>query len=281
MKHSFLELYDTLTGERREILRTEKQINAPFFRSDDELCYNADGLIYRICLGTGEVDQIPAGSCCHSNNDHLFSPDGRYLAISDEVPGIGSKIWLIDTQGVDEPRLLTPNEICYLHGYSPDGKTVLYTSKRNGTCDIYSLSIDGPEETRLTFGEGHNDGAEYSPDGKYIYFNSTRGGTMDCYRMDSDSKNVKRLTDNGRNNWFPHVSPDGTSVVYLSYSADVQPDKHPPDKNVQLRKMNADGSGDCCIADIYGGQGTINVNSWMPGGRWFAFVRYAAEEASL
>ena len=274
MKHSILEIFDTATGKRHEILRTDEHINAPFFRSDSELCYNAGGLIYRMRLDSGETCVIPTGNCTHSNNDHLFSPDGRYLAISDEVPGIGSKIWLLDLERESEPRLLTPDNICYLHGYSPDGSTLLYTSKRNGTCNIYSLSIDNSEENRLTFGEGHNDGAEYSPDGRYIYFNSTRGGQMDCYRMDAEGKNPIRLTDNGRNNWFPHISPDGTAVVYLSYSTEVQSDKHPPDKNVQLRKMNADGTGDCCIAEIFGGQGTINVNSWMPGGRYFAFVRY-------
>ena len=274
MKYSILEIFDTETGERREICRTDEHINAPFFHSDNELCYNAGGLIYRIRLDSGETCVTPTGSCTHSNNDHLFSPGGRYLAISDEVPGLGSKIWLIDLQGESEPRLLTPDTICYLHGYSPDGKALLYTSKRNDTCDIYSLSIDGLEETRLTFGEGHNDGAEYSPDGRYIYFNSTRGGLMDCYRMDADGKIPVRLTGNGRNNWFPHISPDGTAVVYLSYSAEVQPYKHPPDKNVQLRMMNPDGTGDRCLLKLYGGQGTLNVNSWMPGGRYFAFVRY-------
>lgn len=262
MKYSILELYNIATGERRELARFNGVINAPFFLSDTELCYNSDGLIYRLRLDTGETDVIPTGNCTHSNNDHLFSPNGRYLAISDEIPGIGSKIWLIDMQEKNEPRLLTPNDICYLHGYSPNGKSILYTSKRNGTCDIYALSVDSLEETRLTFGDGHNDGAEYSPSGKHIYFNSTRGGLMDCYRMDADGKDHVRLTKSGRNNWFPHISPDCKTIVYLSYdAADVQPDKHPPDKNVQLRKMNANGTGDCCIAEIFGGQGTINVNS--------------------
>ena len=274
MKHSILELFDTETGQRREILRTDEHINAPFFRSDNELCYNAGGLIYRIQLDSGEVNVIPTASCTHSNNDHLFSPDGRFLAISDEVPDIGSKIWLIDLQSEATPRLLTSDNICYLHGYSSDGRHILYTSKRNGTCDIYSLSVDSLEETRITFGEGHNDGAEYSPDGRYIYFNSTRDGLMDCYRMDADGKNPVRFTDNGRNNWFPHISPDEKTVVYLSYGANVQPDKHPPDKQLEIRQMNADGTGDHSLLKLFGGQGTLNVNSWMPSGRYFAFVRY-------
>lgn len=274
MKYSILELYDTLTDERKVILEGETPINAPFWMDDNSLCFNSEGLIYCNSIRTGLTWQIPTDPCTHSNNDHLFSPDGRYLAISDEVPGVGSKIWLVDTKSADSPRLLTPDTVCYLHGYSPEGKTILYTSKRGGKCNIYSLALTDGRETQLTDAPGHNDGAEYSPSGKYIYFNSARDGLMDCYRMDSDGKNVTRLTSNGRNNWFPHISPDGKTIVYLSYGTDVEPDKHPPDKNVEIRMMNSDGTNDRCILKLFGGQGTMNVNSWIPGGRWFAFVRY-------
>ena len=274
MKYSILELYDTLTEERQVILEGETPINAPFWQDNDSLCFNSEGIIYRHSLRTGLTQQIPTDPCTHSNNDHLFSPDGRYLAISDEVPGVGSKIWLVDTDYTASPCLLTPDTVCYLHGYSPDGKTILYTSKRDGKCNIYSLSLTDGLETQLTDAPGHNDGAEYSPCGKYIYFNSTRDGMMDCYRMDSDGKNAIRLTSNGRNNWFPHISPDGKTIVYLSYDAEVESDKHPPDKNVEIRMMNSDGTGDRCLLRLFGGQGTMNVNSWMPSGGKFAFVRY-------
>jgi len=54
----------------------------------------------------------------------------------------------------------------------------------------------------------------------------------------------------------------------------VQPGEHVPHKNIELRLMNADGSGLRTIAAFFGGQGTINVNSWSPDSRKFAFVRY-------
>ncbi len=274
MKYSILELYDIVTGERKTVIRSEKPINAPFFKSDSELCFNREGLIYRFHLYTGDTDIIPTDPCTHSNNDHLFSPGGRYLAVSDEVPGEGPRIWLIDTESIYQPKLLTPTPSCYLHGYSPDGETILYTSRRDGKCDIYALSLTDGRETQLTDAPGHNDGAEYSHSGKFIYFNSTRDGMMDCYRMDADGKNQIRLTDNGRNNWFPHISPDGKAIVYLSYDAEVEADRHPPDKNVEIRIMNSDGANDRCILRLFGGQGTINVNSWMSDSQKFAFVRY-------
>ena len=84
-----------------------------------------------------------------------------------------------------------------------------------------------------------------------------------------------RLTDNGRNTWFPHISPDGRVIADISYDPrEVEPGNHPPDKNVEIRRMNPDGSGDMTVVKFFGGQGSLNVNSWMPDGKRLAFVRY-------
>ena len=54
----------------------------------------------------------------------------------------------------------------YWHGWSPDGKTLVYCAERDGEFDIYTIPVDGGEETRLTTAKGLDDGPEYSPDGK-------------------------------------------------------------------------------------------------------------------
>lgn len=51
----------------------------------------------------------------------------------------------------------------YLHGWSPDGKELAYCAERNGNYDIYTIPVEGGEETRLTTAEGLDDGPEYSP----------------------------------------------------------------------------------------------------------------------
>jgi Tol biopolymer transport system component len=162
----------------------------------------------------------------------------------------------------------------YLHGWSPDGSTLSYCASRDGEFDVYVIPAEGGEEKRLTFTPGLDDGPEYSPDGKRIYFCSVRAGHMDCYFMDTNGENVCRLTDNGRNNWFPHISPDGKTVAYISYGDEIAPGDHPADKWVELRLMTADGENDRLAVRLFGGQGTINVNSWMPDSRHLAFVRY-------
>ena len=273
---SIIECLDTKTGETKELLRLEGRFEAPFFRGAEEMFYNGGGAIYRHNLTTGVTERIDTGFCTRCNNDHVLSPDGEYLAVShDAEEDYYSRIYILPLDGSAPPRQITPLPFSYLHGWSPDGSTLVYCASRAGEFDVYAISAEGGEETRLTFAPGLDDGPEYAPDGKRIYFCSVRSGHMDCYAMDPDGGNVCRLTDNGRNNWFPHISPDNSTVAYVSYDGqEVAPGDHPADKWVELRLMNADGSCDRTALRLFGGQGTLNVNSWMPDSRHLAFVRY-------
>jgi len=60
--------------------------------------------------------------------------------------------------------------------------------------------------------------------------------------------------------------------VFLTYSADVK--GHPENKDVMLRMMNLKDKKITVLAKLFGGQGTMNVPSWSPDGRQFAFVSY-------
>lgn len=159
-----------------------------------------------------------------------------------------------------------------------DGKELAYCAFRQvdgkQTVDIYTIPASGGQEKRLTT-EGFNDGPEYSPDGKHIWFISTRSGLMQLYRMNTDGSEIKQMTFEDYNNWFGHVSPDCKKVVNLSYrKGDLQPNEHLPNMQVQLWLMNYDGSNRRKILEFFGGQGSINVNSWSGDSRYFAFVSY-------
>ena len=64
----------------------------------------------------------------------------------------------------------------------------------------------------------------------------------------------------------------GKWIVYLAYPSDIQNTGHPWYKKVYLKLMPASGGVPKTIAYVYGGQGTINVPSWSPDGRYIAFV---------
>ena len=95
--------------------------------------------------------------------------------------------------------------------------------------------------------------------------------------MDPDGKNHTQLTDDQFSNWFAHPSPDGKYVVYLSYLQD-QGESHPPMKEVALKLMDLKSRMVKTLATFTGGQGTINVPSWSPDSKHFAFVSYREKQ---
>ena len=100
------------------------------------------------------------------------------LGLSSGVKELGgSIIWTVPLSG-GTPKQITTKGPTYLHGWSPDGKNLVFTGSRNNDYDIYSVPSAGGPEVQLTTAKGLDDGPEYTPDGKYIYFNSNRTGTM-------------------------------------------------------------------------------------------------------
>ena len=98
---------------------------------------------------------------------------------------------------------------------------------------------------------------------------------MQVWRMGENGENPSQMTHSDANNWFPHMSPDGRKVVYLSFTrGELDPMEHLPNMQVQLRMMNADGTDDHRLLSFFGGQGSINVNSWAPDSRRVAIVLY-------
>lgn len=274
---SVLQAYDTDTG-KAEVLRVfDYHIEAPNWHPDGKtLIYNSLGGIFSYNLAAGESTEIDIAPCRYANNDHVLSRDGKTLVISAGTEeSYASRCWILPVSG-GKPRLVTENAPSYLHGISPDGQTLAYCAERGGNYDVYTISSAGGVETRLTDAEGLDDGPEYSPDGKHIWFNSVRSGLMQVWRMNADGTEQTQMTfDDDKNTWFPHVSPDGERVVMISYyKGDVESGDHPPGKNIELRLMNYDGSGLKTIVKAFGGQGTINVNSWSPDSSRFAFVTY-------
>ena len=278
---SFLEIFDIETGKSELLDEFERVIEAPNWSVDGKfLTFNSEGRIYKYEIASGDVTEVPSYFVDNCNNDHVLSPDGEGLFVSHHTKEDGlSRIYKIYFDG-RMPKLVTPLAPSYLHGITPDGKMLTYCAERNGEYDIYTIPAVGGNETQLTTAFGLNDGPEYDCDGEYIWFNSVRTGRMQAWRMKADGSEQTQMTfDAHWNTWFPHISPDRTKVVMLAYhERDVRPGEHVPNKNVEIRLMTgSDKTGwsePRTILKLFGGQGTINVNSWAPDSKKFAYVRY-------
>jgi regulation of enolase protein 1 (concanavalin A-like superfamily) len=273
---SRLETLDVDTGERRVLWETPEPIEAPNWTPDGTtLIYNSRGRLFRFSLADGTTVPLDTGFATRCNNDHVLSFDGTMMGISHHAPEAGGKsvIYVLPATG-GVPRRVTEHGPSYLHGWSPDGRSLVFTGERDGEFDIYRVPAEGGAEVRLTSAEGLDDGSEYSPDGAWIYFNSARTGRMQLWRMRPDGTGQERLTHGELNDWFPHVSPDGKRLVFLTFGPEVAADDHPYYRHVYLRMMPAEGGEPKVVAYLYGGQGTINVPSWSPDNRRVAFVSH-------
>jgi len=269
---STLETINIESKDRRVVYTTSKHIEAPNWSRDGKyFLFNSDGHIFKLPISGGKAEEINTGSAVKCNNDHGISPDGTQLAISDQSETASSIIYTLPIEG-GTPKRITENSPSYWHGWSPDGKTLAYCAERNGEFDIYTIPAGGGKETRLTTAPGLDDGPDYSPDGNFIYFNSERTGTMQIWRMKPDGSEQEQITSDEYNNWFAHPSPDAEWIVFLSYEKDIN--GHPPNKDVMLRMMPAEGGEIQVLAKLFGGQGTINVPSWAPDSKYLAFVSY-------
>lgn len=276
---SRLEIVD-LTGGRTLVFSAAEVIEAPNWSADGQwLVFNAGGQLFKIGPIGGDPQHIDTGHLKDLNNDHVLSPDGSTIYVSSDdghlyaVPFEGGSVRRVSN---DHP---TPHHY-YLHGISPDGLTLSYVAveKPDGErmVNVFTIPSAGGPDERLTRLMVPNDGPEYSPDGQWIYFNSEMAasgpGHAQIFRMRTDGSGIEQLTFDERVNWFPHCSPDGKLIAYLSYPEGTI--GHPADKDVILRLMSPDGQERQDLARFFGGQGTINVNSWSPDSQKLAFVSY-------
>jgi dipeptidyl aminopeptidase/acylaminoacyl peptidase len=112
--------------------------------------------------------------------------------------------------------------------WSPDGKHLLFVSNRtqwpdsNHNTDIYVVSAEGGEPTKLTTNEGTDDAPNWSPDGKWIVYQAQFQpdliwyDTTEVVMIPATGGTPKSLTrDLDRNCFQPRFSGDGRNVYFI------------------------------------------------------------------
>jgi TolB protein len=286
---SKISIYDLHSKSIRVVYQADKLWEAPNWSPDGKyLLANSGGALYQFALNADEKakpEKLALDAAYECNNDHGITRDGKRLAFSAKHGSSQeSQVFVASSDG-SSPRLLTPSSPSYFHGWSPDGKWLAFVGKRGDYFNIFRVPAGGGSEQRLTSSRVADDGPDYSPDGKWIYINSNRSGGWDIWRFPpegagpGDAK-AERITNDELEDWFPHPSPDGRWLVFLSFPQGTP--GHNVKTNVQLRiipmPQDAAGKGAASsiqvLTQILGGQGTINVNSWSPDSKKFAFVSY-------
>ncbi|MEZ5767461.1 MAG: hypothetical protein R3D80_07200 [Paracoccaceae bacterium] len=272
--------------DKTVIYITDRRFEAPNWSPDGRwLIVNGGGKLYRIAAdGSGGPVEIDTAPVEDINNDHVISPDGRWIFVSSE----DGHIYRLPFAGGTPRRVSNDRPPAYafrhyLHGISPDGTRLAYVGLelRAGRlmARIWTIPAAGGDDCLHAEGVTLVDGPDFAPEGDALWFNGEPPGAApghaQIFRKPLAGGDCVQMTDDERVNWFPHPSPDGTLVAYLSYPPGTQ--GHPADRDVLIRTMRPDGSDIRDIDRFTGGQGTINVPSWAPDSAAFAYVRYPVD----
>lgn len=273
-----IHVHDAVTGEDTVVHESSTVLfEAPNWAPSGELLLNGQGLLWRLPVEPGsEPTPIAHEGLPPINNDHVLDPDGEHIFLS----AMDQHIYRGALSGGPVTRVTHEEGIWhFLHGVSPDGGRLAYVRivAFGEPSRLAIISTGGGESTIIDTGEGYIDGPEWSPDGATIYFNTERWATEPGHAqlaaIPDGGGEVTRLVTSGTVDWFPHISPDGASAVYLEFPPGTE--GHPADHDVAIVVVDvADWTAPRERFRLPGGQGTINVNSWAPDSRRFAYVSY-------
>ncbi len=101
--------------------------------------------------------------------------------------------------------------------YSFDGKSIVFTSTRDGDPDLYIMDADGSNVRQIVNQNGYDGGPFFSPDDKWIIFRSDRDKEhmLQLYAVSVDGKHEFQLTsDENTVNWAPYFHPNGKLIVW-------------------------------------------------------------------
>jgi Tol biopolymer transport system component len=167
-----------------------------------------------------------------------------YDIVSHALDGSGFRR-LTDTPGYDAEGTL-----------SPDGKTIVFTSVRDGDLEIYTMATDGTNVKRLTHEPGYDGGAFFSHDGKRIVYRRDahpdeaslaryrellaqhlyRPGMLEIWVMDAEGGNKRQVTGLGAASFAPYFHPDDRRIIFASNHPD------PRGRNFDLYLIDVDGT---------------------------------------
>jgi TolB protein len=199
----------------------------------------------RVLYGTTALADAACPAAPDMSKGYVWPMHAGYDIVSHALDGSAFER-LTDTPGYDAEATL-----------SPDGRTIVFTSVRDGDLEIYTMATDGTDRKRLTHEPGYDGGPFFSPDGKRIVYRRDsyaddsglaryqallaehlyRPGVLEIWVMDRDGSNKRQVTRLGAASFAPFFHPDGKRILFSSNHPE------PRGRNFDIWMVSDDGSG--------------------------------------
>ena len=160
-------------------------------------------------------------------------------------------LFIAASDGSGERPLLSNPDTDYDPVWAPDGSSIVFTSDRDGSAELYRVKPDGSGLERLTNDPAYDDQAAFSPDGKQLVFVSTRqGGHAALWTMDLATRRAKPLTSGTDGDFRPAWSPDGKRIAFSSVRGNGSPFSHGRWERLQLADIYVIGPDGSALKKI-------------------------------
>jgi Tol biopolymer transport system component/DNA-binding winged helix-turn-helix (wHTH) protein len=133
-----------------------------------------------------------------------------------------SNLWRMEVasstgRGNPPTQLVASTQLDSSPHYSPDGRKIVFSSKRSGSSEIWVCNNDGSAPVQLTsFGGAGVGTPRWSPDGLCIAFDSTQAGQTEIYVINAEGGLPQRLTEDAAEDIRPSWSRDGRWIYFGS-----------------------------------------------------------------
>jgi len=141
-------------------------------------------------------------------------PDGRHLSFRSIGEDGRLSLGSVSVEGSTEKKLLDFDADVSYFRVSPDGKQVVYQSKKDGISNFWLQPIGGGTPRQLTFDNESVSFPAWSRDGKWIAFQLTRGEDSQVGVVSSEGGEVVQLTSKKGQNWVYDWAPDNDRILF-------------------------------------------------------------------
>ena len=176
--------------------------------------------------------------------------------------GVSSQIWVVNPLGSERHQLTDVDGGAAAAVWSPDGKSLAYSSERGGQSDIFVAGTDGSNPVRLTDDLADDWAPSWSPDGRSVLFTSDRTGDNDIWEVGIDGTGLTRLTDDGADDDVAVVAPDGSRIAFVSTRSG----------DAEVWTMARDGSDPTNLTQRPAADDGRWSVAWAPDGRSLAYA---------